>query len=270
MLLTENRKQALVSDSHPIRRDRVYTALGGTLSIIGGLLLAISGTSLVRVLTLLAVPAQRLPGDLNMTVLATICMAVGTCILVHGLRLARDQRGLPLFSKFGVASGGLLAAMAAALMFTAFDRLERALNEVLTSQAGPPPPEIVAALMNQGRVQFSAGLFALLSAEVLLGISLWALFWAEPLKDEAPSKVAPSATISAILASGGFAWCFAWAARHGLLAWNVRFGGGEAGGTVAGHIFSLCTYAKLGCGFLCIAGLMVGALGAMFRVDRTP
>jgi hypothetical protein len=251
-------------------RDRVYVAIGGTMCILGTLMCVISGAAVVRVLSLFGEPAQGLPNELNMTVLAAAFLAAGLCTVAHALRLAHAARPLLLIAKTGIGAAGVLTAIAAVLMYAAIGGVSSRLGVILEVQDPAARTRQLAALANAGRVQFSAGLFALLSAQVLLGMCLWAVFWSNRLPEEAVSPVATPAAACALVASGGFMLCIAWAARHGLAAWNARVVSATAGQTVAEEVFSLFTYAQFGFALLALIGLMIAILGALFRVDKTP
>ncbi len=258
-------------------RERIYLILGGALSIFCCGVLMLCGNALVRTFHVLTWEAgvagsldaqiKSLTQDLSLTSMAAAGAGVGLCLLAHALETARRVRGLPVRSRLGIALAGVMIAMAGALLLVTFRELAAGLRAMAETRQAPTA-EAVLQLARGGVKRSSSGFFTLVSAQLVLAISLGPVFW----DDEGPRRRAVLARPlwgASLAAAAGFAVMLIVGAQAGTATLEsfAMAGGVLRPSELAEGLFRVTTYGALAGGCLVLYGVAMAVAGLLFSGD---
>ena len=190
-------------------RDRICMFFGGAISILSAGALVYAGVRLLYVTALFDEPPRLLINDLNLARIFGIALGIGLCLVYYALCVARQVRQINRSGKFGLFTAGMLIVLSGVLLLTAFHDVATELHDLKAAgqlKAGDDElSENIAAILTLHEGMVEGGFWILLIAELLLGLSMWSLFWSgvSPDSHRGPAKpIIAAALMAAVVFSG--------------------------------------------------------------------
>ncbi len=247
-------------------KDRVIIFGGGAIAIVSAALLLLCGNSLVAVFSVLTEPRKGIINDLGITVLATAGLGVGMCLVAYAFRQARQLRTLTTPYKAIAMLASALTSVGGVLLFIEFRELTQQFDAIAAGTA-MPDPKLVAIAISDGSDRATYGFFTILSGQILLGISLWSMFWSESAPEPRRTTFSPL-LLATLLCVLGFSSLLILAAKSGGHAIElVRVSQSVKPGTLAKSLNGTLVYASLAAGCLVVYGGLQTVLALLFPLD---
>lgn len=247
---------------------RVLVLAGVLVALVSTIFLSISASALVRVFGVVAgEPGNGLLEDLNVTLWASLGLGSGLICVIVGLAQAQGRCAIGRVAQAAIVGSGFVMILAAAMLATGMQGLRDDFTVIAHANVAPNA-DSVKSMIETATHRVSAGMVALLNAMILLAISIWQMFWAQP-GDLHRSRFVRPVLIGSLISLVLFMLFQGWAvwAGHGALGMAA---GEEAAkpSDIAGELTTMLACSNFASGGLLMSGILLITLVALFDVHR--